>query len=82
MTIIGLVAAGLGVSILASFQACSCRNALGTDRKDAVSEMWLVWSKHHEQGTSGTAFQTATHFCGECIKWPVYACKTCGKSQG
>jgi DNA-binding transcriptional LysR family regulator len=52
MTIIGLVAAGLGVSILpASFRRVQLQKCAGCrSKKDAVSEMWLVWSKHHEQG--------------------------------
>lgn len=60
MTIIGLVAAGLGVSILpASF----CRVQLSEMRwlpiaeADAVSQMWLVWSKHHEQGAAALHFK-------------------------
>jgi hypothetical protein len=24
---------------------------------DAVSEMWLVWSKHHEQGSAAARFK-------------------------
>ena len=53
MTIIGLVAAGLGVSILpASFRRVQLLEMcwLPIEEQDAVSEMWLVWSKHHEQG--------------------------------
>ena len=60
MTIIGLVAAGLGVSILpASF----CRVQLSEMRwlpiteADAVSQMWLVWSRHHEQGAAALHFK-------------------------
>ena len=59
MTIIGLVAAGLGVSILpASFQRVQLSEMrwLPIEDSDAVSEMWLVWSKHHEQS------QAASHF--------------------
>jgi DNA-binding transcriptional LysR family regulator len=59
MTIIGLVAAGLGVSILpASFQRVQLSEMrwLPIDEQDAVSEMWLVWSKHHEQGRWQNAF--------------------------
>lgn len=59
MTIIGLVAAGLGVSILpASFQRVQLSEMrwLPIDEQDAVSEMWLVWSKHHEQGHWQNAF--------------------------
>ncbi|MRS15966.1 LysR family transcriptional regulator [Enterobacteriaceae bacterium RIT691] len=59
MTIIGLVAAGLGVSILpASFQRVQLNEMrwLPISDPDAVSEMWLVWSKHHEPS------QAAIHF--------------------
>ncbi|ECP3268667.1 LysR family transcriptional regulator, partial [Salmonella enterica subsp. arizonae serovar [1],13,23:g,z51:-] len=52
MTIIGLVAAGLGVSILpASFKRVRMSEMRWVPlvEEDAVSEMWLVWSKHHEQ---------------------------------
>lgn len=59
MTIIGLVAAGLGVSILpASFRRVQLSEMcwLPIEEQDAVSEMWLVWSKHREQG------QAARHF--------------------
>lgn len=60
MTIIGLVAAGLGVSILpASFKRVQLREmrwvAIAED--DAVSEMWLVWSKHHEQSHAAQRFK-------------------------
>lgn len=50
MTIIGLVAAGLGVSILpASFQRVKLAEMRWVPilEPDAVSEMWLVWSRHH-----------------------------------
>ncbi|MBE8771603.1 LysR family substrate-binding domain-containing protein, partial [Klebsiella quasipneumoniae] len=60
MTIIGLVAAGLGVSILpASFQRVQLSEMrwLPIDEQDAVSEMWLVWSKHHEQGALAKRFR-------------------------
>ncbi|STP19901.1 LysR family transcriptional regulator [Escherichia coli] len=60
MTIIGLVSAGLGVSILpASFKRVSAqRNALVTiAEEDAVSEMWLVWPKHHEQSPAARNFR-------------------------
>lgn len=59
MTIIGLVAAGLGVSILpASFQRVHLDEMrwLPIAQKDAVSEMWLVWPRHHELS------QAAVHF--------------------
>jgi DNA-binding transcriptional LysR family regulator len=62
MTIIGLVAAGLGVSILpASFQRVQLSEMrwLPIDEQDAVSEMWLVWSKHHEQERWQNAFAHA-----------------------
>ncbi|ECG8588843.1 LysR family transcriptional regulator [Salmonella enterica subsp. salamae] len=52
MTIIGLVAAGLGVSILpASFRRVQMNGMrwIPLAEEDAVSEMWLVWSRHREQ---------------------------------
>ena len=60
MTIIGLVAAGLGVSILpASFRQVQLLEMcwLPIEEQDAVSEMWLVWSKHHEQGQAARRFR-------------------------
>lgn len=60
MTIIGLVAAGLGVSILpASFRRVQLLEMcwLPIEEQDAVSEMWLVWSKHHEQGQAARRFR-------------------------
>ncbi|WP_433671061.1 LysR family transcriptional regulator [Klebsiella michiganensis] len=60
MTIIGLVAAGLGVSILpASFRRVQLLEMcwLPIEEQDAVSEMWLVWSKHHEQGQAAQRFR-------------------------
>ncbi|MBZ7671106.1 LysR family transcriptional regulator [Klebsiella grimontii] len=60
MTIIGLVAAGLGVSILpASFRRVQLSEMcwLPIEERDAVSEMWLVWSKHHEQGQAARRFR-------------------------
>lgn len=60
MTIIGLVAAGMGVSILpASFRRVELREMrwVPITEPDAVSEMWLVWSKHHEQGTAAARFK-------------------------
>lgn len=60
MTIIGLVAAGLGVSILpASFHRVQLNEMRWVPiiEADAVSEMWLVWSKHHEQGTAAARFK-------------------------
>ncbi|VYU57542.1 LysR family transcriptional regulator [Metakosakonia massiliensis] len=62
MTIIGLVAAGLGVSILpASFRRVQLDEMrwLPIIQPDAVSEMWLVWAKHHEQGTAAQRFRKA-----------------------
>ncbi|WP_195605876.1 LysR family transcriptional regulator [Klebsiella oxytoca] len=59
MTIIGLVAAGLGVSILpASFRRVQLSEMcwLPIEEQDAVSEMWLVWSKHREQGQAARRF--------------------------
>ena len=60
MTIIGLVAAGLGVSILpASFRRVQLLEMcwLPIEEQDAVSELWLVWSKHHEQGQAARRFR-------------------------
>ncbi|WP_316434715.1 LysR family transcriptional regulator [Klebsiella pasteurii] len=60
MTIIVLVAAGLGVSILpASFRRVQLSEMcwLPIEEQDAVSEMWLVWSKHHEQGQAARRFR-------------------------
>src|SRR5690606_3703539 len=68
MTIIGLVAAGLGVSILpASFKRVQLPEMrwVNIAEQDAVSEMWLVWSKHHEQSHAAQRFKeqliTASH---------------------
>jgi len=60
MTIIGLVAAGLGVSILpASFHRVQLSEMcwIPIIEEDAVSEMWLVWSKHQEQGAAAARFK-------------------------
>ncbi|WP_039058317.1 LysR family transcriptional regulator [Enterobacter sp. Bisph1] len=60
MTIIGLVAAGLGVSILpASFRRVRLTEMhwIPIIEADAVSEMWLVWSKHQEQGSAAARFK-------------------------
>ncbi|QGN38289.1 LysR family transcriptional regulator [Klebsiella oxytoca] len=60
MTIIGLVAAGLGVSILpASFRRVQLSDMcwLPIEEQDAISEMWLVWSKHREQGQAARRFR-------------------------
>lgn len=59
MTIIGLVAAGLGVSILpASFKRIQLNEMrwVPITESDAVSEMWLVWSKHHEKSAAAQRF--------------------------
>lgn len=51
MTIIGLVSAGLGVSILpASFKRVRVSDVvwLPLSEQEARSEMWLVWPKHRE----------------------------------
>lgn len=61
MTIIGLVSAGLGVSILpASFRRVQLKEMVWVplDVHDAVSEMWLVWSRHHEQSAAAQHFKT------------------------
>ncbi|NIY46376.1 LysR family transcriptional regulator [Cedecea colo] len=58
MTIIGLVSAGLGVSILpASFQRVRLSDVvwLPLQEQEAQSEMWLVWPKHRE--LSGAALR-------------------------
>ncbi|QRG77255.1 LysR family transcriptional regulator [Citrobacter sp. R56] len=60
MTIIGLVAAGLGVSILpASFKRVQIEEMcwIPIAEADAVSEMWLVWPKHHEQSHAAQRFR-------------------------
>lgn len=60
MTIIGLVAAGLGVSILpASFKRVQLDEMRWVPivEADAVSEMWLVWPKHHEQSHAAQRFR-------------------------
>ncbi|HFZ8993560.1 TPA: LysR family transcriptional regulator [Citrobacter freundii] len=59
MTIIGLVAAGLGVSILpASFKRVQMAEIswIPLAEEDAVSEMWLVWPTHHEQSLAARRF--------------------------
>ena len=51
MTILGLVAAGLGVSILpASYRRLRLDEIcwLPLEEPDALSELWLVWAKHRE----------------------------------
>ena len=60
MTIIGLVAAGLGVSILpASFRRVQLSEMrwVPIAEPDAVSEMWLVWPKHHELSAAAQRFK-------------------------
>lgn len=60
MTIVGLVAAGLGVSILpASFRRVQLNEIRWVPilEADAISEMWLVWAKHLEQGTAAQRFK-------------------------
>ena len=60
MTIIGLVAAGLGVSILpASFKRVQLSEMrwVAIAEEDAVSEMWLVWPKHHELSNAAQRFK-------------------------
>ncbi|ELY5851274.1 LysR family transcriptional regulator [Cronobacter turicensis] len=59
MTIIGLVAAGLGVSILpASFQRVRLEEMrwVRLQEPDAISEMWLVWARHREQSAAAQRF--------------------------
>lgn len=61
MTIIGLVAAGLGVSILpASFRRVKLAEMRWVPilEPDAVSEMWLVWSRHRELSGPAVRFKT------------------------
>ena len=51
MTILGLVATGLGISILpASFQRARLAGVvwLPLGEPDAWSEVWLVWSRQRE----------------------------------
>ena len=57
---LGLVAAGLGVSILpASFKRVQLYEMcwIPIAEEDAVSEMWLVWPKHHEQSHAAQRFR-------------------------
>ncbi|PKH26590.1 LysR family transcriptional regulator [Enterobacterales bacterium CwR94] len=52
MTILGLVSTGLGVSILPSaFRRARLDNIvwIPLEEEDALSEVWLVWSKRHAQ---------------------------------
>ncbi|POP47150.1 LysR family transcriptional regulator [Superficieibacter electus] len=60
MTIIGLVSAGLGVSILpASFRRVQLEEMrwLPFIEKDAVSEMWLVWANHRALSPAAVRFK-------------------------
>ncbi len=59
MTIIGLVSAGLGVSILpASFQRVRLSDVVWLPllEQEARSEMWLVWPKHRELSAAAIRF--------------------------
>lgn len=59
MTILGLVAAGLGVSILpASYRRLRLDEIcwLPLDEPDAISELWLVWAKHRELSAAAHHF--------------------------
>ena len=59
MTILGLVAAGLGVSILpASYRRLRLDEIcwLPLEEPDALSELWLVWAKHRELGAPARHF--------------------------
>ena len=59
MTILGLVAAGLGVSILpASYRRLRLDEIcwLPLEEPDAISELWLVWAKHRELGAPARHF--------------------------
>lgn len=60
MTIIGLVAAGLGVSILpASFRRVQLDEMrwIPVLEKDAVSQMWLVWANHRTLSPAAIRFK-------------------------
>ncbi|STF67269.1 LysR family transcriptional regulator [Escherichia coli] len=68
MTIIGLVSAGLGVSILpASFKRVQLNEMrwVPIAEEDAVSEMWLVWPKHHEQSPAARNFRIHLLKCSQ-----------------
>lgn len=68
MTIIGLVSAGLGVSILpASFKRVQLNEMrwVPIAEEDAVSEMWLVWPKHHEQSPAARNFLYSSAECSQ-----------------
>ena len=59
MTILGLVAAGLGVSILpASYRRLRLDETcwLPLEEPDAISELWLVWAKHREPSAAARHF--------------------------
>lgn len=60
MTILGLVSAGLGISILpASFRRVQLDEVcwLPISDRQAVSEMWLVWSRRHELSQAAIRFR-------------------------
>jgi hypothetical protein len=71
-----------GVSILpASFKRVQLREMrwVPIAEEDAVSEMWLVWSKHHEQSHAAQRFkQQLMSASGENLG---KGAKMCGKSQ-
>ena len=59
MTILGLVAAGLGVSILpASYRRLRLDEIcwLPLEEPDAISELWLVWAKRREPSAAARHF--------------------------
>lgn len=59
MTILGLVAAGLGVSVLpASYSRLHLAEIcwIPLIEEDAISEMWLVWAKHRELSANARQF--------------------------
>ncbi|NPE61081.1 LysR family transcriptional regulator [Dickeya dadantii] len=73
MTIIGLVSAGLGVSLLpASFRRIRVDGVkyLSLQEKDAISEMWLVTHQHRPLNTAAQTLitlmlgSTAKNMCG------------------
>ena len=59
MTILGLVAAGLGVSVLPASYSRLCLDEISwipLSEADAISEMWLVWARHREQSAAARQF--------------------------
>ncbi|EMC4280361.1 LysR substrate-binding domain-containing protein, partial [Cronobacter sakazakii] len=73
MTIIGLVAAGLGVSILpASFHRVRLEEMRWVKLRepDAISEMWLVWARHQEQSAAAQRFISLLNGAAQ---WPETA---------